>query len=168
MKLRFISFAAGFFAVLTAHASAQAVQHPCPAITGSDTFDSVSNRAGDPLYGGSWSNANGSRATMTRILKAPAMIKGIYVGAAGSDVTTAGSRILILLKGPSGNQYVALDTREAAINRDFSGRSTQRTVLQSPTITFPPFETKEIRIVMTGNGWFLFQRAMLFVEGCTA
>ncbi|MFG1477621.1 hypothetical protein V5F53_03035 [Xanthobacter sp. V4C-4] len=39
--------------------------------------------------------------------------------------------------------------------------------MQSSTITFPAFKAKQIRVGMSGNGWFLFERATFFVEGCS-
>lgn len=105
---------------------------------------------------------------MKRVLKTPARIKGIYIGSAGSDVTTAGSRIVISLRATDGTVRTIIELRETAINRDFSGSSTQRNVVQSQTVTFPPIEAKEIRVNMNGNGWFNFERTMLFAEGCTA
>ena len=91
-------------------------------------------------------------------------MRGLYIGAAGSDVTTAGSTIRVTLTDASGNSFVAFDARETAINRPMSGAGT---MLQSQTVTFPPFAATSVAVAMTGHGWFLLQKTVLFADGCS-
>jgi hypothetical protein len=137
----------------------------CPSFAGANEYDSQSQLIGDPFKGGAWGNAAGGRAFAVRTLKSTAMIRGIYVGSAGSDITTEGSRIRIVLKRPDGTEFVALDLSGVAINRGFSpGRS--GTVMGPLTLQFPDVPTRQITVEMHGNGWFLLDRTHFFLSRC--
>lgn len=120
---------------------------------GRDQFDSTSLLKGDPFNGGSWANAKNGSATASRDLDHAVCISGLNLQSAGSDMTTRDASIKIVLSGPSGSR-VALDVRDAAINRQFSPGGSGN-VLPPQTASFAPFETTRVEVQMTGSGWFM-------------
>ncbi|WP_237154017.1 hypothetical protein [Oryzibacter oryziterrae] len=136
----------------------------CDALNGTTTYDSVSNITGDPLQGGNWSNAANGGAWMQRVLNKPASIFGVYLGLAGTDITTVGSRIKISMRQTNGAWKTIVDLREADIVRPITG---QGTIMDPLTIRFPPITVTTVRVDMSGHGWFAFDKTMFFVSGCT-
>ncbi len=145
-------------------APAPVAPSPPPSIRGDDSFDSTSAVRGDPFNGGEWRNARNGSASAVRILANPVCVAGLSVDGAGTDVDAAGSMILVRLVGPSG-AHVALDIRDAVVNRDFSPGPGGR-VLPPQTRSFAPFLTTKIEVAMSGHGWFLLRGLKLSLVPC--
>lgn len=143
---------------------------PSPTSTGlprgTDTFDSISTIAGDPFDGGAWSNARNGSAAASRTLSSAVCIAGVEVRSAGTDVDTANSLIEIVLTGPSGERFLALQVLDAAIDRDFSPGGTARVSLPAQNRRFAPVPTGRIDLTMRGHGWFRISGLRFAVVPC--
>jgi hypothetical protein len=131
---------------------------------GADSFDSTSILRGDPFNGGDWANSRNGSATAIRTLGQTVCISGLSLQSGGSDMSTRGSTIRITLSGPNG-AFVALDLRDAAVNRGFSPGGSGN-VLPAQSVSFPPVATTRVEVAMTGNGWFLLSGLRFQVAPC--
>jgi len=136
-----------------------------PLPGGEDVYDSTSIRRGDPFNGGEWANSQNGHAFARRAMMPPVCIGGVTIESAGSDMSTRGARISIVLIGSYGARHTALDLRNVAVNRDFSPGGSGD-VVPPQTVEFPPFRTSRIEVDMRGHGWFLMKGLRFRVVAC--
>jgi hypothetical protein len=111
-------------------------------------------RGFNPFEGGLWSNSQGGSAWAQYSLESTEKIGFIYIRLAGTDVSSFGSRIDVIIRKSQYHPWVLVfSMRDKVINRDFSGGSTgPRT---GPVlIKLSGLEVSDIRIEMKGHGWF--------------
>jgi hypothetical protein len=143
------------FPILPAIFSAVVSVSPAVAsqiVGGVATFDSVYGNSGNPFEGGNWSNASGGSAWAEYDFAQPTEAKSIYVKMAGTDVTSNGSEIRLLIRDQAGWRQI-YRLADKVINRGFSGGTTGPQI--GPVrINLGRVAITGVRLEMKGHGWF--------------
>ena len=111
---------------------------------------------GDPFLGGTWNSSRGGSDWLQRDFSTPRSVSEIRIERAGTDVTTEGSSIEILLHTPGGS-WVRLDRlNNTNINWvKLTGGGQGRSIPTYSKVLSAPMVADAVRVNLTGNGWFV-------------
>jgi hypothetical protein len=114
------------------------------------------NCRGDLFQGGTWNSAQGGSDWVQRDFASPQSVREIRIERAGTDVTTDGSSIEILLHTPGGSWVPVDRLTNTNINwSQLSGGARGRSIPSYSKVLSTPMVADAVRVQLTGNGWFV-------------
>lgn len=138
---------------------------PLPITSGATSAGSTyePQSSGDVFAGGVWCNARNGSEWLERRFDGVYDVSEIRIGRAGTDVTTAGSRIVLNLQHPDGRWIPVDELKETNINWEklsFGGVGTS--VPSYEKVLSPRLEAQAFRMEFLGNGWFVASDIQIF------